>query len=101
MCYGHSHGIPVLMALNADDVLDLAEAVRLSRTGDGRAIRLKAGVGASAIAEACDLSVSALTRWELGARRPTGPRAITWVRVLRRLDASGSQNRTSRSRAPR
>ena len=73
------------MDMNTADVLDLVEAVRLARTGEGRAIRTKAGVAAQAIADACGMSASALTRWEAGARRPTGRPAISWVRLLRQL----------------
>jgi DNA-binding transcriptional regulator YiaG len=76
---------PVLMERTTHDILDLAEAVRLARTGEARAIRLRCGVNAGAIGAACGVSASAITRWESGERRPTGKPAIAWVRLLREI----------------
>ena len=75
------------------DILDLAEAVRLARTGEARAIRKRCGVNASAIGAACGVSASAVTRWESGDRRPTGTPAIAWVRLLRELAKADRRSR--------
>jgi len=75
------------------DILDMAEAVRLARTGEARAIRQRCGVNASAVGAACGVSASAITRWESGDRRPTGMPAIAWVRLLRELDKADRRSR--------
>ena len=67
------------------DVLDLAEAVRLARSGKARDLRRRCGVDASAIGAVCGVTGGAITRWENGERRPTGKAAIAWVRLLREL----------------
>jgi transcriptional regulator with XRE-family HTH domain len=75
------------MLWQTDELLDLAEAVRLSRSGLGRSIRLAAGVSAQVVAEACGISASALTRWEQGKRTPSGKAAVRWTRILREFAA--------------
>jgi DNA-binding transcriptional regulator YiaG len=69
-------------------VLDLAEAVRLSRTGEGRSIREAAGVPQTAVGAAVGVKASTVHRWESGERTPTGDAAVQWVRLLRLLAGS-------------
>ena len=71
--------------MNTDDILDLAEAVVLGQSGKGRELRSRRGVPASAIGAACGVTASAITRWEIGERRPTGWPAIAWARLMRDL----------------
>ena len=81
------------MEPSTTDILDLAEAVRLARTGEARDIRTRCGLHASAIGAACGVSASAITRWENGERRPTGIPAIAWVRLLRELAKADRRSR--------
>ena len=76
---------PVRMIPTRHDILDLAEAVRLARTGEAKEIRNRCGVSANAMGAASGVSGSAITRWENGDRRPTGQAAVVWVRLLREL----------------
>lgn len=72
-------------------IQDLAEAVRLSRTGEARQVREAAGLGVSDVARACGVSPSAVSRWETGARTPKGAAAVAWARLTRSLRAEGDQ----------
>jgi transcriptional regulator with XRE-family HTH domain len=73
------------MSMNANEVVDLAQAVRMARSGEGRRVRTRAGVDAARLGEACGVAGSTITRWENGQRRPSGPTAVAWVRLLQRL----------------
>jgi DNA-binding transcriptional regulator YiaG len=47
-----------------------------------RALRLAAGVSLAEVAEAVGVTKQAVLFWELGQRRPTGPRLARYVTVL-------------------
>jgi DNA-binding transcriptional regulator YiaG len=69
------------------DVLDLADAVRLAASGEGRAIRLRAKVSQAALSSAVGIEPSTVCRWEAASRVPTGQAAARWARLLRTLEA--------------
>jgi transcriptional regulator with XRE-family HTH domain len=74
------------MTLSDAEICDLAEAVRISRDGSAKALRLALGIAAAAIGMPCGVTPSAISRWENGLRRPRGEAAVAWVRLLRRLE---------------
>lgn len=86
----HRYVITVLMP---NQIQELAEAARLSRTGEGRRIRQQAGVNATAVATACGVTASAVSRWETGTRTPKGKAAVAWVRVIRSLKTDTDETR--------
>jgi DNA-binding transcriptional regulator YiaG len=101
--FGHNPGTIAPMPLSKADLLDLAEAVRMSRDGTAKALRIDLGIGAAAVGAACGVTASTITRWENGDRRPTGRPAITWVRLIRRLGAksfTGERTGLSPTSAP-
>jgi transcriptional regulator with XRE-family HTH domain len=53
----------------------------------GRALRLEARVTLAEVAEAIDVSVGALSRWETGKRQPRGVAAERYAALLARLEA--------------
>lgn len=50
-----------------------------------RAMRVAAGLSTDELAAAVGVTASAVARWERGERIPRGPRALTYARVLQRL----------------
>ncbi len=66
-----------------DSITLLVEARRAAETGDARVIREGARLTQGDVARASLVSPAAISRWESGARRPTGAAAIRWARVLR------------------
>jgi DNA-binding transcriptional regulator YiaG len=72
-------------------VLDLARARRLARTGDARRIRQGAGLSLADVAGVVGVDVSTLSRWETGDRRPMGRPAVAYARLLEKLsEANGA-----------
>ena len=62
----------------------------MAEDGRGQAIRERALLSVSAVAAAIDTKPATVWRWENHRRRPTGPVALRWVRLLDALDdASG------------
>jgi DNA-binding transcriptional regulator YiaG len=63
----------------------LIEARRAARTGSGVALREVAGLSQGELARAAGINPATLSRWESRERKPTGPAAIRYARVLRVL----------------
>lgn len=74
------------MSFSTSHLVDLTHAVRIGRDGSAKLLRNQAGVSAAAVGSACGVTASTISRWENGRRRPTGPQAVAWVRLLRRLE---------------
>lgn len=70
--------------------IELAEARRLARSGEARAIREKAGVSQAEVAAALGVHETTVARWEKGVRSPRGPVAQRYGRLIRSLRALGS-----------
>jgi DNA-binding transcriptional regulator YiaG len=66
--------------------LDLLIEVRAA-INSGRAARVRelAGLSQSEVAQLVGVTPAAISRWEAGERRPTGPRALAYGRVLRQM----------------
>jgi DNA-binding transcriptional regulator YiaG len=70
-------------------VLALTEVRRLCTTGEARAIREALELGVAELARDIGVSGSTLSEWERGIQRPTGERAVRYLRVLRQLASAG------------
>jgi transcriptional regulator with XRE-family HTH domain len=57
------------------------------RSGEAQRIRIDAGLSLREVADAVNVSVSALHRWEAGDRRPRGDAAIRYAHLLGELSA--------------
>lgn len=66
---------------------DLVWIRRLAANGNARAIRLASGLTLAEVAAEVGASVSAVSRWETGNRRPRTPLARRWASLMRRLAA--------------
>jgi DNA-binding transcriptional regulator YiaG len=71
--------------MDYQDALALSLAKKAAKDGTARQIRLASGLPQSVIASVCHVTPQAVTRWERGDRSPTGPAAIRYGRLLRRL----------------
>lgn len=60
----------------------LVEVRRLTESGEARRRRLAAGLSLSEVAEPSDVDTSTIWRWEMRKRRPRGPAALRYLRVL-------------------
>jgi len=70
------------------DLLLLAEARDLAASGVAARLRKQAHLSQADIAATVGVTTSCISRWESGERRPHGPAAVRWVRLLRRLERS-------------
>lgn len=61
------------------------EAREAAGSGRGERIRRAAGVSQGEIAAVVGVTPACISRWEAGDRRPRGPAAIAYARVLREL----------------
>jgi DNA-binding transcriptional regulator YiaG len=77
--------------MGASPAVEVGIAERLRRVrilcdeGLARRIREASGLSLEVIANDAGTSPSAVSRWERGLRRPTGPGAIRYLEVLERL----------------
>ena len=71
--------------MKTTDLSLLVEARTAARTGEGVAVREAAGLSQGELARAVGISPGTLSRWEAGLRKPTGPAALRYARVLRAL----------------
>jgi DNA-binding transcriptional regulator YiaG len=74
-----------IVGSEADEIRLLIEAREAA--GSGRAARLRraAGLSQREVARAVGVTAGCITRWENGERRPTGPAALEYGRVLREI----------------
>jgi transcriptional regulator with XRE-family HTH domain len=72
--------------VTSKQVLELAEARRLARSGDARRIRQASGLSLSEVGAAVGVTPAAVSKWECGQRRPFGRPAIAYARLLRELE---------------
>jgi transcriptional regulator with XRE-family HTH domain len=89
------------MPFTEAELFDLADAVRSGKDGSAKTLRKDLGLAANAIGEACDVAGTTITRWENGARRPTGRSAVVWIRLMRRLAEGTSASPTETVAGPR
>lgn len=64
---------------------DLRDAQRLPNAARRRAIRLASGATQQQVADALECDRVTVARWEAGAREPTGPLRVRYVRLLDQL----------------
>ena len=69
---------------------DLVRVRRLTATGTAKAIRVGAGVSLRELAREVGVGAPTICRWELGQRTPRGEKAVAYVDVLDRLQATRS-----------
>lgn len=67
------------------DLLLIAKARRLSRSGEARTLREAAGLSIREVAGAIGGSPTAVWRWENGQRAPRGETAAAWAHLLEQL----------------
>lgn len=67
------------------DVVSLARARDLARSGAARSIRLAAGLSLGEVGRALGCPASTILRWERGDRLPRGDLAIRWAELLQAL----------------
>jgi DNA-binding transcriptional regulator YiaG len=65
--------------------VELAELRLRTESGEALELRLRAKLSQGDVAEAVDVSVGTICRWEMGNRRPCGPRALAYSRLLAAL----------------
>lgn len=68
-----------------EDLLDVSAARALARSGDARALRLRAGLALGDVAAALGVSSAAVQRWEVGARCPSRDVAARYGALLAAL----------------
>ena len=71
---------------SANDLGLLIEAREAAKTGRAEQIRTAAGLSQAEVASALGVSAACISRWESGDRRPRGPAAIAYGRLLQDLD---------------
>jgi transcriptional regulator with XRE-family HTH domain len=64
----------------------------LVASGEARSIRLRAHLSLRAVADALDLSQSAVVRYELGDRIPRGRTLVRYVRLMEQIERAMSEN---------
>jgi transcriptional regulator with XRE-family HTH domain len=69
----------------AKDAIEIAKARALIRSGRAQAIRERAGLSRSEVAESVGVNDSTIARWETGERSPRGEGAKRYARLLREL----------------
>lgn len=67
-------------------MLDLIRVRALAESGEAHRLREKARLSLSEMASACEVDQSSIWRWETQRRRPRGPAAIRYARVLELLN---------------
>lgn len=68
-----------------EELLKVARARRIARSGEAKRIRRDAGVSARELGLAIGLSENAIFRWESGDRSPRGKAAVAWIDLLDKL----------------
>jgi transcriptional regulator with XRE-family HTH domain len=64
------------------ELVDLVEGRRRAKSGEGRRLRLQAGLSVRELAEVLGVDGSTLDRWERGDTKPRGPAATRYQHVL-------------------
>lgn len=64
------------------NVIHLARARELARSGEGKRIRESARLTVGDIGRACGVDQSTIYRWEHGLRAPRGPAAVRYAELL-------------------
>jgi transcriptional regulator with XRE-family HTH domain len=68
-----------------EDLIALRHVRALCASGAARKVRVAADLSLGEVAEAARVSTAAVSRWELGLRRPSGAAALRYAAVLDRL----------------
>ena len=67
------------------ELLLLSRARRYAESGEGRELRLAAGLSLREVAEGHNIAPHTLWKWERGERVPRAPGAIAWAAFLNEL----------------
>jgi DNA-binding transcriptional regulator YiaG len=77
------------MVAALDPISKLIEVRAAVRSGRARQLREEAGVSQAEVAAAVGVTRACVSRWEAGARKPTGAAAQRYARLLDLLDKGG------------
>jgi len=80
---------PIWTEERLDEAVRTAKVRELQRSGAARTVRIGSGLTLGEAARAVGVDVSTVHRWEMGARRPTGDRAVRYHRFLEALMTGG------------
>jgi DNA-binding transcriptional regulator YiaG len=72
-----------------DDAAALRQIREVAANGYARTVRLHAGLSLREVADAIDVDPSTVHRWEHGDRRPRGPAALRYGKLIDRLVRGG------------
>jgi DNA-binding transcriptional regulator YiaG len=71
--------------MRTEPILLLADARRLTASGEARRIRQAADLAIADVARTVGVDRATVSRWESGHRKPSGPAAARYARLLRLL----------------
>jgi transcriptional regulator with XRE-family HTH domain len=71
----------------ANRLVDLTRIERIRKSGEARAIRLRANVSARQVAKALRVAPVTVLRWEEDLARPRPEVALRWLHVLDKIAA--------------
>jgi DNA-binding transcriptional regulator YiaG len=81
--------------MQTSDLVRIAWARNLCRTGDGKAIRLKNALSLQEMADTVGVAPATLRAWEEDHALPRGQHALRWLAVLEALGAEAVLGRTA------
>lgn len=76
------------MQTERTNLVKLATVRAWAKSGKARAVRVAAGLSLREVADAIDVGVSTLHRWETGDRRPRGAAALHYADLLSELGST-------------
>lgn len=77
--------------MSTKEVLRLSRVRSLMASGEARRIREAANLSQRDIAQALNVSVPTVSRWENGARYARGDHALAYLDLLEALDGQGAK----------
>lgn len=76
-----------VIAMTEHDLLLLRQVRDDAKSGRARQARVSAGFSQAELGAVAGVHQTTIALWELGRRRPRGPAALRYARLLRRLSA--------------
>lgn len=81
--------------MEADELVRMARCREMASSGRARAIREKARLSLSEMAQTCGIDEGTLSRWERGQRRPRAAVALRYLAVLEALEQDAAAQATA------
>lgn len=78
-----------MATISLEPISKLMEVRAAARSGRARRLREEAGISQAEVAAAVGVTRACVSRWEAGARKPTGSAAQRYARLLELLDRGG------------